>query len=126
MSPRHQKSLQGRRILIVEDEPFIAFDLADAVEGAGGEVVGPAMSISEARRLLQEAPVEAAILDVDLPDGTIEPVVAELVARQVALVIHTGAGLTPQLAATYPQLDVFSKPTAVTTLTEVLAWRLGA
>lgn len=126
MSPRQQTPLKGRRILIVEDEPFIAFDLADAVEGAGGEVVGPAMSISEAHRLLEEAPVEAAILDVDLPDGTIEPVVAELVARRVALIIHTGAGLTPKLAASYPQLDVFSKPTAVTTLTAVLANRLRA
>ena len=32
-------------VLIVEDEPFIALDLATAVEEAGGKVIGPAGSV---------------------------------------------------------------------------------
>ena len=38
-------ALSERRVLIVEDEPFIAFDIADAIEGAGGVVVGPAATV---------------------------------------------------------------------------------
>jgi hypothetical protein len=35
-------------ILIVEDEPYIALELQTSVEDAGGEVVGPAGSVSAA------------------------------------------------------------------------------
>ena len=104
-------SLSGRRVLIVEDEPFIAYDLADAIENAGGLVLGPAMSVREALTLIEKDRPEAAILDVNLPDGDVGPVIAALAQKGILLLIHTGAGLTHELREQYPSLQVFAKPT---------------
>ena len=118
-------ALAGRHILVVEDEPFIAFDIADAIESAGGLVVGPATSVREALTLIAEEPVEAAILDVNLPDGDVGPVIACLADRSAAMVVHTGAGLVPELASRYPSLRVFFKPTPPPVLASALAATLA-
>ena len=119
-------ALDGRCVLIVEDEPFIAFDLADAIEDAGGVVLGPAMTVREALALIAGGGVEAAILDVNLPDGDVGPVIAALAARGILLLVHTGAGLTPDLREQYPSLRVFSKPTPPPVLAHVIASSLAA
>lgn len=97
-------------ILIVDDEPFIALDLAMAVEDAGCLVIGPAGSVREALSLLEASRVTAAILDVNLSDGDVTPVVEVLVARGIPLIFQTGVGLPPALKARYPDLLVYAKP----------------
>lgn len=108
MSPH--ESLDRSAVLIVDDEPFIALDLAMAVEDAGGIVVGPAGSVREALALLERNHVTAAILDVNLSDGDVSPVVEILVARGIPLVFQTGVGLPQALKARYPSLLVYAKP----------------
>ena len=62
-------SLEGLRVLVVEDEPLLAVDLEMLLEEAGCEVVGPARSAKRAFRLLEEAgPVDFALLDLSLGD----------------------------------------------------------
>jgi len=119
-------ALADRRVLIVEDEPFIAFDLADAIETAGGIVVGPAASVREALALIATERVEAAILDVNLPDGDVGPVISALADEGILLLVHTGAGLTPELRSQYPDLRVFTKPTPPPLLAHVIAASLAA
>ncbi len=59
------------RVLIVEDEVLIAWMLADCLEGAGHEVVGPAGTVAEALALCEAAaPPALAVLDIDLRDGS--------------------------------------------------------
>ena len=118
-------ALDGSCVLIVEDEPFIAFDLADAIERAGGIVIGPAMTVREALALIANGGVEAAILDVNLPDGDVGPVIAALADEGILLLVHTGAGLTPELRAQYPSLRVFAKPTPPPVLANVIATSLA-
>lgn len=125
-SSRGSLKLQGKRILVVEDEPFIAFDIADTIEGEGGAVIGPAMSIRSALQLLARESIDGAIVDVNLPDGDIGPVIARLQELRVSCVVHTGAGLTPELQETYPHLRVFFKPTPPHLLTEAVAGQPGA
>lgn len=60
-------------VLIVEDEPFVALDLAAAVEEGRGKVIGPAGSVHEALALMQQYPVQAAVLDVNLSDRDVTP-----------------------------------------------------
>jgi len=64
-------------VLIVENEPFIALDLATAVEEARGKVIGPAGSVREALMLIERHLVQAAVLDVNLSDRDVTPI-AEL------------------------------------------------
>ena len=117
------RPLTGARILVVEDEPFIAFDLQMAVEDSGAIVVGPASTIAEALDLISREAIDGAILDVNLPDGTIGPVLDAL-PKRVSIVVQTGVGLPPEIRAVHPDVPVFSKPTAAETLIRRMASRL--
>src|SRR4029079_10324622 len=66
-------SLRGRRILIVEDESLIAMLIGDAVEEAGGEVVGPCYTVAECMKAAQVEEIDAAVLDVDLAGRDVFP-----------------------------------------------------
>ena len=50
----------SRRILIVEDEPFVVIELVEAVERSGGAVVGPVPTVAEALALLDQHKIDAA------------------------------------------------------------------
>lgn len=110
LSRNRFSSLDQLFVLVAEDEPYIALNLAFAVEDAGGRVVGPVASVEEALALLETNPVSAAILDVNLADGDISPVVEILVELGVPIILQTGIGLPPELAARFPGLVVHLKP----------------
>ena len=57
-------------VLIVEDEWLIAEDFGDVLHRAGFDVVGPANTAAEANVLIDREEIAAALLDVNLPDGT--------------------------------------------------------
>jgi DNA-binding response OmpR family regulator len=79
------------RILLVEDDAFLAFDLAQRLERAGFTIAGPASTSTRALHLLAEAGCDAAVLDVHLGRGeTSEPVARELAARGTPFVTVTG------------------------------------
>ena len=102
--------LNNALILIAEDEPFIALDLALAVEDAGGTVVGPAASVAEALALIAARSVAAAILDVNLGADDISPVAEILLALKIPVILQTGVEVPPDLAARFPDLIVHIKP----------------
>lgn len=114
-------ALKHASVLIVEDEAIIGLDIADAIEQAGGEPVGPAASVAEALHLLEREDVKAAICDVNLPDGDIGPVLEVLAKSGIPVVVHTGAGLPAHLQERFSHVLVFRKPTA----SERLARALG-
>jgi DNA-binding NtrC family response regulator len=102
--------LKQARVLVVEDEPFIALTLAFAIEDAGGVVVGPAGSVKEALALLQSRPVSAAILDVNLADGDVSPVLEILVELGTPLIVQTSVGLPEGVPPRVPPIVVRIKP----------------
>ena len=110
-------------VLIVEDQAIIALDLQAAVEEANAQVIGPAPTVREALDLLDTDEVHAAILDANLPDGDITPVVEELIDRGVPFVINTGVAVPLDLRR-FPDLAVFRKPTPASRLIRELAGRL--
>ena len=72
------------RVLIVEDDPLTAADIAASLEDGGHRVVGIAESFSEAMAVAESAPVELAIVDIGLKDGgTGVQVVRALKARHL-------------------------------------------
>lgn len=116
----------GTPILIVEDEPYIALDLAMAVKDAEGRVVGPVGSVKEALALLAAGGVAGAILDVTLRDGDVVPVLDVLLKLGIPLTIQTGVGLPADFRQRYPTLTVHSKPTSAATLVEEIAALIAA
>ena len=63
------------RVLLVEDEPFIALDLELLVAGAGHEVVGVAQDTTQALAMARDQRPEAALIDVNLKDGMTGPAI---------------------------------------------------
>lgn len=70
--------LTGRRVLVAEDEPLLALDLAPSIEEARGEVVRAVATVAEALTLLAAEWIEAAILDVYLADRDVAPLARAL------------------------------------------------
>lgn len=118
--------LHHRHVLVVEDEVFVALDVAATIEDAHGTVIGPVGTVRQALNLIDENQVDAAILDVNLIDGDVGPVLARLVAQNIFVVIHTGGGLPTALAERFPGLPVFQKPIPPSVLMHTLASALKA
>jgi CheY-like chemotaxis protein len=97
-------------ILIVEDEPIVAMDLADAVTELGGRLVGPFATVWEALPSLDSHAISGAILDATLQDRDITPIARRLVEKGIPLVVYSGTGLPEELAAVHPGLTVIAKP----------------
>ncbi|MCB5173942.1 MULTISPECIES: response regulator [Microvirga] len=70
------------RVLILEDDPFIALDLQAIVEGEGHEVVGVFESIAEAQEHLEDK-FDYALLDIDIVGGKTFGIAAELLERRI-------------------------------------------
>lgn len=102
--------LNSALILVAEDQPFVALDLAMAVIAAGGQVMGPAASVKDAMDLIDSGQPLGAILDVNLSDGDISPVAERLLGQGVPIIVQTGVGLPAGLAARFPNLPVYLKP----------------
>ena len=117
--------LDGAPVLIVEDQVFIALDIAFAVEDAGGTVIGPAPSIKKALELLNCHSILGAILDVNLPDGDISPVVDRLLHLNIPMVLQSGVGLPAHLESRFPRLIVLIKPVTATALVTKLHVLMG-
>ena len=79
-----------RRVLLVEDEPMIAFALEDMVVELGYEVVGPAFRLAEALELAGGAAFDGAVLDVNLNEQRSFAVADLLQARGIPFLFATG------------------------------------
>ncbi|WP_066530845.1 response regulator [Erythrobacter sp. CCH5-A1] len=98
------------RILVVEDEYFIAQEIAEALESAGYRVVGPCPKVADALAILAGAdPCDAAVLDASLRGASSLPVCEALGERGIPFVVVTGFSpdqLPPPMAAA----TVLAKP----------------
>ncbi|MDP3265062.1 MAG: response regulator [Tabrizicola sp.] len=85
-------ALANRRVLVVEDEFLISAMLCDMLIAASAEVVGPAANVSAALKLIEDNPVDGAILDMNLNGQWIDPVAEALARRAIPFVFTTGYG----------------------------------
>ena len=76
-----------RMVLVVEDEFLIAMDLKLLLERRGWHVLGPAATVDEALRLLDEERPAVALLDITLKDGTVTLVAEALRTRNVPFIV---------------------------------------
>lgn len=95
-------SLQGARVLVVEDEYLVASLIEDMLESAGCVVAGPIPRLAQAVYAAESEACDAAVLDVNLAGERVFPVADILSRRQVPFVLVTGYGgntLPPEYAA---------------------------
>jgi ActR/RegA family two-component response regulator len=113
-------SLTGQRILILEDEYFIASDMKRALEAHGAEVVGPVGTLDEALRLFVSDHIDRALIDVNLEGADSYPLVDAFMARSVPFLFLTGYDEWA-LPARYRACPRLSKPCPADRVVEALA-----
>jgi CheY-like chemotaxis protein len=103
-------SLDGKRILIVEDEGIIAIELAYEVAASGGEVVGPVGTVDKALHVVATADLDGAIIDVDLRGRSGFLVADALAALRVPFVFETGYARPRDVPARHTGVPCLRKP----------------
>ncbi len=99
----------GPRILLVEDEAILAFGIAQILKEAGFEVLGPAATVTQALSLMQEKGCDAAVLDINLLDGTSEPVARQLLDCGTPFIVVSGRS-PEQFAPPFQSARTLAKP----------------
>ena len=83
------KRLDGRVILLVEDEPLVAFDVVRTLRDAGARVL--CAGYQDAGLSSVEHPdLSGAVIDLHLSDGSGAVVCERLRERGIPFVVHTG------------------------------------
>ena len=117
--------LRGQHLLIVEDEYFLAQDMAEYFQSVGMQVLGPVGTVADALKLVASSEVQAAVLDVNLRGERVYPVADLLRQRGVPFVFASGYGgeLEPDIYADIPRCI---KPVDLGTLAGTLAKQMHA
>ena len=97
------------RVLVVEDEPLLAFDIAQHLGEAGFQVVGPATSVARALGFIEHAGCDVAVLDVNLGRETSEPVAEKLAGLGTPFITLSGYSAEQHPAAFHASLSL-TKP----------------
>ena len=108
-------SLQGARVLIVEDEYFLADDLARALRQAGAQPVGPVSTVEQAEDLLQKEHLDAAIVDLNLRGKMASDFVERLAATDLPCLIVSGYApeAVSDSVSKFPRLEKPISPASV-------------
>ena len=101
--------LAGLRVLIVEDEALVAFQLEDMLADFGCAIIGPASRVGQALDLLGRKTVDAAVLDLNVGGELVYPVADALARRGRPYIFATGYGASG-LTMPYRRRPVLQKP----------------
>ena len=115
-------TLQGERLLIVEDEPLIAMDLQATFEREGARVV-LAHTMPEALRYADSAALSAGVLDFRVGSNDADPVCEALIRREVPFIFFTG--LSAALPKRWAAMPIVPKPASPETIIGVLKFVLS-
>jgi DNA-binding NarL/FixJ family response regulator len=101
-------SLAGKRVMIVEDEPLVAVEHAALLLEVGAKIVATCTTVTGAIRCARENPIDVAVVDFVLADGTSEPLQILLKRRNIPFVVVSA--YPPALVRTEPGQEVLQKP----------------
>lgn len=107
--------LQGRRVLLVEDDVILMMALQDMMTGFGCVVAGTAMTVGQGLALARDLALDLAVLDINLRGELVTPVAEALVERGVPFIFASGydAALVatladrPRVAKPYRKQQIF-------------------
>jgi len=122
-NPVTGRRLDGRLILVVEDEPVIALDIQKALRHAGASVVTAGM-VESSLFTTEHPELSGAVIDLHLGTGSGTTVCRRLKQLGVPFVVYTG--YPPLLVrAEFPDVPVISKPADPGQVVAELARLLG-
>jgi DNA-binding response OmpR family regulator len=89
-SGQNKVSLTGLRVLVVEDDYFIADEICATLREHGAEIVGPSPDIEGGLRLVQSQSIDCAVLDINLRGQLAFSIASELRRRGTPAIFATG------------------------------------
>lgn len=92
MNELESTALAGHKILAVEDESLVAMFLEDVLIDLGCVCVGPVGRVQDALSLLNDTPIDAAVLDVNVAGEQVFPVANRLAELNAPFIFATGYG----------------------------------
>ncbi|WP_375450710.1 response regulator [uncultured Devosia sp.] len=111
--------LNGKRVMVVEDDYLLATDICRNLRELGANVLGPAPTPFYAMHLINRRRVDAAVLDVRLHGVSVFEVADSLMENGVPIVFATGYD-RENLPHRFHDTPILSKPYDQRQLMEVL------
>lgn len=113
------------RILIIEDEPLVALDLAERLGEAGFDLAGNASDMAAAMAIARDCKADAVLLDGNLRGEAVDALAALLTRRGIPILFVTGY-TQESLPPDFRHLPILSKPFTDQQLLQALAAVLPA
>ena len=101
--------LDGKRILIVEDEFLLAVLIEETLQSFGCETIGPFTKLELGLKASRQESFDLAILDINLNGTMAYPLADELLSRGIPFLFLTGYA-AKDLPEAYRSLNRLQKP----------------
>jgi PAS domain S-box-containing protein len=112
--------LEGRSVLVVEDEAFVAMEIETTLSDAGCTIVGPVATVECAKTALGDNSCDAALLDANLAGHPVDELAAILTQKSIPFAFVTGYG-RDALPQAFRESPVLFKPFNVDQLLGVVS-----
>lgn len=109
------ESLQGLRILLVEDDPLICLDLESSLSDLGA-VVAAATNVTTALQIMAATTLDFAVLDFELGAETSEAIAHAARERGVPFLYLSGYSEKDERFGRWPGVTVLVKPLSAITI----------
>jgi DNA-binding response OmpR family regulator len=119
------KLLQGKRVMVVEDELLVAMMIEDILLEQECEIVGPYTTLADALAAAKDQTMDVALLDVNLHGEKIYPVARALAERGVPFLLLSGYG-ADAIPADEPSWRACAKPFTPEDLLRMMTEQLQA
>ena len=114
------RRLEGKRILVVEDEPLLAMDIAGQLEDAGACVIGPVGNVAAALSLIAQYRFHGALLDANLVGSPVDDIAVALARNNIPFVFVSGYKRA-SLPKAFDTVELLLKPFGANRLLAVVA-----
>lgn len=110
-----------KRILVVEDEPLVAWDIESILADNGFAVIGPVATIDAALGAIAEADIDGAFVDMNLGGQPVDSVADALRSARVPFSFVTGYSAI-RAPAGYSAVPIIRKPFDAEALLRTAGW----
>ena len=114
--------LEGRTILVVEDEPLVGLEMVETLTASGAHVVY-ACRVAEAIKSVGLCQITAAVLDIKLGGNDCSVLCHHLSQREIPFVFYTGYTTPPD---GWSDVPIITKPAQRTQLVDAIKRLCGS
>lgn len=108
--------LSGNTVLVVEDEPLVALEIAEMLTASGARVVS-ACRIADAIPSVDSHRMSAAVLDINLGGDDCSVLCEYLSQRHIPFVFYTGYNMAPD---GWGHVPIITKPAHQTQIVDMV------